>query len=162
MRAVGERAEVLCREHRLTDDLAAAAWLHDVGYGEQLMATGFHPLDGARFLRRIGVRDLVTSLVAHHSGATFEAEERGLVVELREFALPPQDLLDVLNLVDMTTSPTGERVSVDDRLSEILSRYEASDPVSRAVSRSGPVLRVSAARAAARLGSADVGSLPVL
>ncbi|WP_435878530.1 HD domain-containing protein [Streptomyces halstedii] len=31
--------------------LVAAATLHDVGYAPQLAATGFHPLDGARFLR---------------------------------------------------------------------------------------------------------------
>ncbi|GAA2721520.1 FtsK/SpoIIIE domain-containing protein [Cellulomonas aerilata] len=70
VRAVGERAEVLCRDHELPDYLAAAAWLHDVGYGDDIVATGFHPLDGARFLRRIGSGDPVTSLVAYHSGLT--------------------------------------------------------------------------------------------
>jgi hypothetical protein len=162
VRAVGERAEVLCRDHRLPDELAAAAWLHDVGYGDQLVATGFHPLDGARFLRRIGVSELVASLVAYHSGAAFEAEERGLEAELHEFEHPPQDLLDVLVFVDMTTSPTGKRVSVDERLAGILNRYEAHDPVFRAVTRSGPMLRECASRGAARLGLADVGTLPIL
>jgi hypothetical protein len=146
----------------LPDELAAAAWLHDIGYGMAVVATGFHPLDGARFLRRIGMEDGVTSLVAYHSGATFEAEERGLEVELAEFAPPPRELLDVLVFVDMTTSPTGERVSVDVRLVEIMSRYEPSDPVFRAVTRSGPALRESVARATARLGSPDVRGLPAL
>ncbi len=27
--------------------LAAAAWLHDIGYSPALAVTGFHPLDGA-------------------------------------------------------------------------------------------------------------------
>lgn len=31
--------------------LVAAALLHDVGYAPRLVKTGFHPLDGARFLR---------------------------------------------------------------------------------------------------------------
>ena len=31
--------------------LVAAAWLHDIGYSPALAVTGFHPLDGARFLR---------------------------------------------------------------------------------------------------------------
>ena len=39
----------------LTDDLVAAAWLHDIGYAPELVETGFHPLDGARYLRREGL-----------------------------------------------------------------------------------------------------------
>jgi len=34
------------------DALIAAAWLHDVGYAPSLRATGFHPVDGAAFVRR--------------------------------------------------------------------------------------------------------------
>lgn len=162
VRAVGRSTEELCRNHGLAEDLAAAAWLHDIGYGPRIRRTGFHPLDGARFLRGIGSSELVVSLVAYHSGALFEAEERGLSGELREFAAPPEYLLDVLVLVDMTTSPRGERVSLDVRLAEILSRYAATDPVFRAITRSSPALRESADRAASRLGLADVGSVPVL
>ena len=32
------------------DLLVAAAWLHDIGYAPDLVDTGFHPLDGARYL----------------------------------------------------------------------------------------------------------------
>jgi putative nucleotidyltransferase with HDIG domain len=52
--------------------------LHDIGYAPSLVATGFHPVDGARFLRAQGTPEVVVSLVAHHSGAVFEAEQRGL------------------------------------------------------------------------------------
>jgi len=31
--------------------LVAAAWLHDIGYSADLLDTGFHPLDGVRYLR---------------------------------------------------------------------------------------------------------------
>lgn len=34
-----------------TDLIEAAAWLHDIGYAPALAVTGFHPLDGARYLR---------------------------------------------------------------------------------------------------------------
>lgn len=72
-----------------------AAWLHDVGYAPSLAQTGFHRVDGARFLRARGVPEVVVALVAHHTGAVFEAEQRGLDVELlAEFALPPVELLD--------------------------------------------------------------------
>src|SRR5580693_4887911 len=33
--------------------LTAAAWLHDIGYAPALAETGFHPLDGARYLRDV-------------------------------------------------------------------------------------------------------------
>src|SRR5205085_7625190 len=50
------------------DWVVAAAWLHDIGYADPIRDTGFHPLDGARFLRRDGWADRVNALVAHHSG----------------------------------------------------------------------------------------------
>lgn len=34
---------------------AAAAILHDVGYSSKLVQVGFHPIDGARHLRRLGL-----------------------------------------------------------------------------------------------------------
>src|SRR5579864_7625411 len=61
------------------DLLEAAGWLHDIGYTPGLAATGFHPLDGARYLRDAQHADvLLCRLVAHHSCAIIEAEERGL------------------------------------------------------------------------------------
>ena len=66
------------------DLLEAAAWLHDIGYSPELAETGFHPLDGARYLRDVALADpVLCSLVAHHSCAVIEAEERGLADELR-------------------------------------------------------------------------------
>src|SRR5690606_7892667 len=62
--------------------LAAAAWLHDIGYAPNLALTGFHPLDGARWLRSVGFDERVTNLVANHSCAHLEAAERGLAAEL--------------------------------------------------------------------------------
>ena len=57
--------------------LVLTAWLHDVGYAEPLVATGFHSLDGAQWLRQQG-HERVACLVAHHSCASFEAALRGL------------------------------------------------------------------------------------
>ena len=60
------------------DLVEAAAWLHDIGYAPGLAVTGFHPLDGARYLRDARHADvLLCRLVAHHSCALIEAEERG-------------------------------------------------------------------------------------
>lgn len=71
------------------DALIAAAWLHDVGYAPSLRATGFHPVDGAAFVRAEHFPPVVVSLVAYHTGAMFEARERGLSDVLAEFPQPP-------------------------------------------------------------------------
>ena len=49
--------------------LVAAGWLHDIGYSAAIADTGFHPLDGARHLRRLGAPEQLCRLVAHHTCA---------------------------------------------------------------------------------------------
>jgi putative nucleotidyltransferase with HDIG domain len=112
---VGEDAELLL----------AAAWLHDIGYCPDLAATGFHPLDGARYLRDAETGDdILCRLVANHSCAIIEARNRGLASELAaEFPAVDGLVADALTYCDMTTDPEGRRVDVETRLSEILSRY---------------------------------------
>jgi HD superfamily phosphodiesterase len=62
-----------------TELLEAAAWLHDIGYVSELARTGLHGLDGACYLRDVQhAEPLLCRLVAHHSCAVIEAEERGL------------------------------------------------------------------------------------
>ena len=78
VRSVGRRARWVAKTLDLPDELVAAAWLHDIGYAPQLVDTGFHPLDGARFLRGVDIDARVVSLVAYHSCAQIEAEVRGL------------------------------------------------------------------------------------
>ena len=123
-----------------------AAWLHDIGYAESVGATGFHPLDGAVFLTALGAPREVVSLVAHHTGAGFEADERGLRLELARFKQPHQHLLDVLTYADLTTGPMGERMTVEQRVREIFRRYQPDHPVHRAVQRSRIDLLESARR----------------
>jgi hypothetical protein len=135
--------------------LEAAAWLHDIGYSPELVETGFHPLDGARYLRDVHHADpVLCSLVGHHSCAVIEAEERGLAGELsREF--PPADptLSDALVYCDMTTTPSGDMVSVHGRLSEIRERYGSDSVVTRFTLKAEPSLVASVGRTARRLWS---------
>lgn len=146
---VGFKAEELvCRGAPLA--VASAAWLHDIGYTPAAVATGFHPVDGARHLVRLGAPSEVVSLVAYHTGAEFEAAERGLMGDLAEYARPTQEALDALTWADLTTGPGGECVSVDQRLAEIVQRYPEEHPVHRAIRASSSYLRECAARAAAR------------
>jgi hypothetical protein len=92
-----------------------------------------------------GFPAVVVSLVAYHTGAAFEARERGLSDALAEFPEPPELLLDVLTCADMTTGPDGSFVRAEDRVSEILSRYPGDDPVHRAIERSAPTLLAAVA-----------------
>lgn len=124
------------------DLVEAAAWLHDIGYSPDLDTTGFHPLDGARYLRDIQHADpMLCRLVANHSCAIIEAEERGMADVLRaEFEPAPETLASALTFCDMTTSPDGERVTVTERLREIHSRYGADHLVSKSLLRATPMI----------------------
>lgn len=150
--AVAERATeiagVVAIEDRPT--LVAAAYLHDIGYGADLAATGFHPLDGAIWLRAQG-RDRLARLVAHHSGARFEAAARGYSQGLAEFEEERSAVADALTFCDLTTGPTGERVTVAGRLGEIKVRYGPTSPVTRAITCATETLTAAVARTQARM-----------
>jgi hypothetical protein len=76
-------------------------------------------------------------LVAWHTGAATEAELRGLLHLLAdEFPTPPTDVAAALAWADLTSSPSGARCSAEERVDEILCRYEADSIVHRAVTAS--------------------------
>ncbi len=124
------------------DLLEAAAWLHDIGYAPGLATTGLHQLDGARYLRDAQhADDMLCRLVAHHSGAIIEAGERGLADVLSsEFDPAPDVLASVLTCCDMTTSPDGQPVPLQQRLAEIHNRYGSGHLVSRSMQRATPMI----------------------
>jgi putative nucleotidyltransferase with HDIG domain len=142
--------------------LHAAALLHDIGYAPQLAATGFHPLDGARYLRKTAVFDeRLVSLVAHHSFALVEAELRGLRTELEsEFPQRSEDrlLTDALLFCDMTTTPNGTRTTSWARVDEITSRYGADSLVGRFIRLAAPGIHATVERVQAR---AAAGGIPL-
>jgi HD domain len=112
VQGVAARARTLKPSLGANAELEAAAWLHDIGYHPELAHTGLHGLDGARYLRDAQhAEPMLCRLVAHHTCAVIEAEERGLAhVLIREFTPPPRPLADALTFCDMTTSPDGEHV----------------------------------------------------
>ncbi|GAA4953377.1 HD domain-containing protein [Actinoplanes utahensis] len=122
--------------------MVASAWLHDVGYAPDLVVTGMHQLDGARYLRDVAkVDDLVCRLVAHHSCAHIEARNRGLAEQLVSEFPPVEGLLsDAITYADMTTTPDGEPVEVEQRLGEILSRYGNGDLVAESIREASPLI----------------------
>ena len=119
------------------DAVALAGWVHDIGYAPALVETGFHPLDGARYLRASGWPEEVCRLVAFHTGAATEAALRWPAGGMGEdFDPPPSEALAVLTWADLTSSPTGEVCSAAERIAEILRRYEEGSVVHRAVLQS--------------------------
>lgn len=155
IQGVAERASELAPAVPLEqrEVLVAAAWLHDVGYAPDIAQTGFHPLDGARYLAREGWPHEIVNLVAHHSGARFEAEERGFTDALAVFPFEDGPALDALCAADLTTGPDGSRLTYNQRISEILSRYGESDPVHRTWTKAAPTLAEAVQRTEERLAA---------
>ena len=139
--------------------LIAAAWLHDIGYAAAINDTGFHSLDGARWLRNDGARwlrgdsaqqlrtngseqdDRLAGLIAYHSCAVFEAAERGLEASLRaEFDDERTLVRDALWYADLTTGPDGQPFTALERLAEIRTRYGPDHLVTRMWQRAEPHL----------------------
>src|SRR3954465_3555784 len=114
------------------ETLMAAAYLHDIGYADQLRDSGFHPLDGARWLRTCG-QERLAGLGAHPTGARFEAEVRGFAAELGEFPEERSMVSDLLAYCDLTTGPDGDEVTFAARLAEIQERYGAESDVARSI-----------------------------
>lgn len=137
--------------------LVAAAWLHDIGYAPEAASTGLHALDGARWLRDHEFNSRVSSLVAYHSCALFEADERGLSDELTaEFSHEDSPVTDTLWYADMTTGPDGQDFDVLDRLAEIRSRYGPDHLVTRFWARAEPSILAAVARTKERLSAGSV------
>ncbi|GAA0256992.1 HD domain-containing protein [Cryptosporangium japonicum] len=135
--------------------LIAGAWLHDIGYAPALRATGFHPLDGADELRRRHWAERLCGLVAHHSGAAFVAEARGLADELGRYHDERSALSDALTYADQTVGPDGVRMRFEDRVADMLRRHGPDSPNASVHVRRGPYLAAVVARVEERLRSAS-------
>jgi len=158
VQAVAKRAADLAPTVDVADRelLVAAAWLHDVGYAPALRATGMHSIDGARYLLRQGYPMRLAALVAHHTGARFEAVERQLVYEIDDFPLERGSVTDALATADLTTGPQGQPMTFQGRLAEILRRYPVDSPVHKAMRRARRTLAAQVRRTTNRLAGATV------
>jgi len=146
-------AEQARRAVGIVDDpelLVSAAWLHDVGYAPELVQTGCHAIDGARFLSANGAPERLCALGAHHSCARIEARNRGLVIDWEDEST---SLRDALWWADITTTPTGGQVEARHRIEEVLERYGSEHVVARSVAEARPTLLGAVDRTEERLSS---------
>ncbi len=114
------------------------ALAHDIGKVFALRATGtdFHPLDGAAFaLARYEPR--LAALIAHHSGARYEAALRGLIIPY-----PYEDSIvnQIIAVVDASTMQSGVIVPITERLRDIADRHGPKSPPVRAMRAFWPEL----------------------
>lgn len=132
--AVGEKARRVASQLGQAEGqiLVASAYLHDIGYAERLVKTRLHQIDGARWLTELGLTS-IASMVAHHSEAGVELELRGHQELLEPFERPDQHLADALTYCDVTTGPSGEDLSLDERIEDVGWRRGTDSPVYRAM-----------------------------
>lgn len=130
-RGVAQRAARAAQLVRLPPDerqlLLAAAWLHDIGYA---LSSEYHPVEGARALRRAG-HERVARLVAHHSGAAERARLLGLPDVTAEFPVPAgadRGLLDLLDVSDLLSGSDGELITPVTRLRLMVDRKGPDSP----------------------------------
>ncbi|MFI9506189.1 HD domain-containing protein [Nocardia sp. NPDC052566] len=150
---VGRKVESVAEflPDHLRADTITSAYLHDVGYGYPII--GFHPIDGAVLLEKRGYSRAVCHIVAFHSAALVEAEARGLDVAMfRRFELARVPRIDTASdfvwWADMTTGPSGETLTFEERLADIRARYEVGNVVRTAIDRSAPLLQAAVQRVA--------------
>jgi hypothetical protein len=156
VQGVARRASQIAPYVADSDDiLVCAAWLHDIGYAPAMAATGFHPLDGARFLVAAGISRRLAGLVAYHSCAALEAELRDLAAELAEFDNEHGVVRDALWYCDITTSPDGEPVAAAERIAEIKQRYGFGHLVTRFITLATPDLLAAVSRTEQLLACGD-------
>jgi len=135
--------------------LVAAAWLHDIGYTRKLKKTGFHPLDGAIYLRDSGWDPRIVALVAHHSGARFVPVQRGFAGLMAEFPFEDSPVSDALTYADQTRGPYGQPMTVAYRINEAITRHGPDSPNALARVDRVPYLLAVADRVEHRLTQAQ-------
>jgi predicted hydrolase (HD superfamily) len=131
--------------------LLAAAWLHDIGYSAALHDTGFHPVDGARYLAVGGWPSRIVGLVAHHSAALCVARVRGFAAEIGAFAREESLVADALIYADQTVGPDGRVMTVEDRLADMLRRHGPDSPNAAAHDQRAPLMLAAVRRVEQRL-----------
>ncbi len=151
--AVRAQALVATVPPSAAETVVAAAWLHDIGYGSRLRDSGYHPLDGAQYLRREGWPEAVCDLVAHHSGSRFVAHVRRLDDRMRAFEFVEDPVSDALTVADNTAGPGGTVMTVEERLRGKLKRHGPDSWTARANPERDDYIRAAARRVAERLAA---------
>lgn len=122
--------------------LIQACYLHDIGYSPKLHQYGFHPLDGAIFAAKQQFAKPIIAAVLFHSCAYEAAKEEDnpqlLAIYQQHYPLldeQDQLFIKLVTYCDIQTAPTGETITLKERLAEIRNRYGPQHPVSQLMTK---------------------------
>lgn len=110
-----------------------AALLHDIGYWKPIAITGFHPIDGARFLEQQGEHNLASLIVGHSCSV-----EEGELLGFTEIKFSSDIIAKLITYWDVQVKQGGEVVSYKERFTDIISRYGADSIVGKANIKAKP------------------------
>lgn len=113
-----------------------AALVHDIGYLEPLHRTGFHPVDGADYLRSNGCGRLADLIVGHSS-----SPEEAVLRNIADVAPSDDPIAQLLSYWDMQVGPGGEVMAYEERLADILRRHGEHSIVGKANLTAAPRIR---------------------
>lgn len=121
--------------------LVQAAYLHDVGYAEKLAVTGFHSVDSGLFAAKNGFPSEVVKAVFLHMDSLTNAKltmpnsriECFLNSIYSNLTSKEKLLMELLTYCDLHRSSIGDRVSIEERISEIGSKYGSGSVVYKSV-----------------------------
>lgn len=130
----------LCQKRSIpkkqTEWLIQSAFLHDIGYSPTLANHQYHPVDGTIFAYEQGFPKPVLAAVLFHSEAMRTRSLSSAIVTLYEKNYPLLDkkdqfFIDMITYCDLHCSPHGQRVTLDERVNEVVVRYGADHEVSQ-------------------------------
>lgn len=93
--------------------------------------------------------------MAHHSGAWYVAQLRGLADELAAYPRESSPAADALTYADQTIGPDGTLTDVQSRMADMLRRHGPDSDNARAHHLRGPHLLATAERVERRLRLAE-------
>ena len=129
-RRVKETATTLSEAGKAEIDVDLAyrsALLHDIGYAEGLIDTGFHPIDGARYLEKAGFPDIASFIVCHSN-----SPEQAVIKGLPEIDISENLIADLITYWDVQVMQGGECVPYAERLADIKERHGVDSAVWKA------------------------------
>lgn len=124
--------------------LIQTAYLHDIGYSEHLNQHNFHPLDGAVFAQEMSISKPVIAAVLFHSDAYTSVKHiRPDLLETYSrnyYLLDKTDhaFIDFITYCDIHTSPIGKKITLEERVQDVVRRYGEGHEVSNMMLLSQP------------------------
>lgn len=106
-------------------NLVTASLYHDIGYSNKIKITGFHPIDSALKARKDGIESQIIDAVILHTGAKGEASFLNKsLLDYYSSVSEDTELSKFLTYCDTHINSKGKKVSLDERLDDIYSRYD--------------------------------------